>query len=379
MRTFIIIMMALLVPSLSISAQRRAKKANPKKETVDPRIERMVAATQDVIFIDSIVVNKNEFLNLYNMNPESGTLLRYNDFFDDVIQSDAIVHVNEMGNKCYYSTTDTVNGGRLFTRDMFDDKWTVGSELKGIRDGERLSSLNYPFMMADGTTLYFAAKGTESIGGYDIFVTRLDLESGRCLKPENIGMPFNSTANDYMYAIDELDSIGWFVTDRNQPSDKVCIYLFIPSETRQTYPSDGYTTEQLAQLSNISRISATWKDGKARVKALGRLRKIAENKAAKKKNGGFEFVINNNTTYHSLSDFRSAENANKFAELTTLKAKKENLYKVLDKAREYYATAGLHEKVELGNEILKSEKQYESMVLQIETLEKEIRNSENTF
>lgn len=94
---------------------------------------------------------------------------------------------------------------------------------------EGYKSVNYPFMMPDGTTFYFAATGEESIGGYDIFVTRFDSESGSFLKAENIGMPFNSTANDYMYAIDEFNDIGWFATDRSQPEGKVCIYIFIPS------------------------------------------------------------------------------------------------------------------------------------------------------
>lgn len=370
---------ALIAPISSSYAQRRAKKANAKAEKVDPRIERMIAATQDIIFIDSIVVNKAGFLNRYNLNPESGSLLRYNDFFNDEEQPDAFVHVNEMGNKCYYSKEDTINGGRLFTSDMLDNQWTQGTELQGIRDGEKIKSVNYPFMMADGTTLYFAAKGTESIGGYDIFVTRLDIESGQYLKPENIGMPFNSTANDYMYAIDELDSIGWFVTDRNQAEGKVCIYIFIPSDTRQTYSTDEYSAEQIKRLAGIGRIADTWKDGSARKKALARLKSITDNKTRQKKNGDFMFVINDNTTYRTLSDFRSSENANKYTELVSLKAKKDNLGKAIEKARNYYATASIQERIELKSEILKSEKQYESMEMQIETTEKEIRNAENNL
>ena len=56
-------------------------------------------------------------------------------------------------------------------------------------------------MLSDGLTLYFAAQGPESIGGYDIFMTTYDAAEGRFLKPENIGMPFNSTANDYAWLL----------------------------------------------------------------------------------------------------------------------------------------------------------------------------------
>lgn len=90
-------------------------------------------------------------------------------------------------------------------------------------------------MMADGMTLYFAAKGEESLGGYDIFVTRYNKSTGEFVRAENVGMPFNSPANDYLMAIDETCNIGWFVTDRNQTADNVCIYRFIPNETREVY------------------------------------------------------------------------------------------------------------------------------------------------
>ncbi|MFR3186749.1 MAG: hypothetical protein ACLTOV_01045 [Phocaeicola sp.] len=43
-----------------------------------------------------------------------------------------------------------------------------------------------------------------------------------------MGMPFNSPYNDYMYALDDFNNLGWFATDRFQPEGKVCIYVFAP-------------------------------------------------------------------------------------------------------------------------------------------------------
>ena len=60
------------------------------------------------------------------------------------------------------------------------------------------TDLNYPSMNSDGITLYFAAKGEASLGGYDIFITRYDAEDGSYLKPDNMGLPFNSPFNEYM-------------------------------------------------------------------------------------------------------------------------------------------------------------------------------------
>lgn len=362
------------------SAQRKiVKKAKQQKEIqapADPRIESMTASTQKVMFIDSIVTDKNTFLQKYRLNSEAGSLHKYDELFSNATGTNSYVHINEMGNKCYYPLGDTTQM-RLYTSDMLDGQWTEPTELDGIYDADRFHSLNFPFVMADGTTLYFAARGSESIGGYDIFVTRFDSETGTYLKPENIGMPFNSEANDYMYAIDELDSIGWFVTDRNQPEGKVCIYIFLPSDTRRTYQDSGYTDEQITSLARINRIADTWDNKTARSAALQRLRNITSEQKSNTGTNRMRFIINDRTIYTSVSDFRSKQNAERYEQLQSTKANLNALGKALDKARNYYATANGDERRELKDEIIKSEKQYESLEKQIRQTEKEIRNSEN--
>lgn len=375
--TFILIFFAVMTASAQKKSNTKAAKANKTEQQPDPRIERMIAATQNVIFIDSIVVDKKTFLNNYRLNAESGSLHKYNDFFNSDDQPNSYVYVNELGEKCYYSI-ETPNGEtKLYTSDFLNNTWTNPTLLEGIYDENKYKSLNFPFMMADGCTLYFAAKGSESIGGYDIFMTRFDSETGQYFTPESIGMPFNSTANDYMYAVDELDSIGWFVTDRNQTEGKVCIYIFIPSETHLSYSPDEYTEVQIQRFARIARIADTWGDNEARTRALERLRSIKPDSNRQKRKGNFSFVINDRTIYTKLSDFRSSENANKFWQLQTIRQNMVALGNALEKARTYYATANAQERKTLKSEILASEQKYENLERQIKQTEKDIRNAEN--
>jgi tetratricopeptide (TPR) repeat protein len=60
------------------------------------------------------------------------------------------------------------------------------------------TSLNedFPFLAADGVTLYFSSEGHNSMGGYDLFKTTFDPENNTFSKPENLGYPINSTDND---------------------------------------------------------------------------------------------------------------------------------------------------------------------------------------
>ena len=73
---------------------------------------------------------------------------------------------------------------------------------------------NYPYMLSDGVTLYFASKDTNGLGGYDIYVTRYNTHTNTYTTPENLGFPYNSSANDYLMVIDELQQVGYFATDR---------------------------------------------------------------------------------------------------------------------------------------------------------------------
>lgn len=127
-------------------------------------------------------------------------------------------------------------------------------------------------MLSDGTTLYFASSGEESLGGYDIFVTRLNLNTGNYLVPENMGMPFNSIYNDYMLAIDELNNVGWFVSDRFQEEDKLIVYLFIPNTEKKIYR--GGDEARARSLARISAIKDSWIKGSCYKPILEKIARI---------------------------------------------------------------------------------------------------------
>ena len=380
-RTYIAFLL-LLLAAAPVSAQRKAKKAAKttkvqKESPQELKRKQMVAATQKIVFIDSVVVDKQHFLDKYRLSSEVGEIKRYGDFFKKDEQPNAYAYVNELGDKCYFSEEDTVGNIRLYSMDKLGNGWGSPKQLSGLEMGEELNSFNFPFVLNDGLTLYFAAKGNESLGGYDIYVTRFDPESGSFLKPENLGMPFNSEANDYMMVIDEADSIGWFATDRNQTAGKVCIYMFIPADTRQTYANDTLTTAQIESRARIDRIADTWGDGKARRRALARLNAIETARKADRSTGDFVFVVNDRITYRKISDFRTQEGRNMMQELLGLKAQHAGLAAALAKARNFYATASTADRSDLTSEIMQCERQLEDLEDRIASFEKSIRNCEN--
>lgn len=386
MRKKIIMFAALLMMiPLSMDAQKKRStsrtKAKPKpKVTIvdtefEERLESMRNSTQKVMFVDSVVVNKSALLKSLNIPDEAGSVQPYNAFFKATDQPNAVVYVNQLKNKCVFSKFAD-GGWDLYSSELIGGKWSNSIPLKGLELLGDDVDINWPFLLADGMTLYFAAKGEESIGGYDIFMTRYDESTASYLKPENIGMPFNSTANDYFFIVDEFDGVGWFATDRNQPAGKVCIYSFLLNAVRENYNAEELSPEQLKQLSELHSISQTWTSQNSRRQALGLLSEIAKRKYSKTENKDFTFVINDKLTYTTLKDFRSQDAARKYVQLNEMIAKKNKLDRSVDQARLAYPTARQPQRDQYKKQLLVAEKQSEKYEIEINKLSKEIRRLE---
>ena len=381
-----ILAIALLLP-LSVCAQKK-KRRSVKKPVVevpveDPRITNMREMTQKIVIIDSIVVPKQEILSVIRLSQETGSITSCEQFFGK--RDEGMLFLNEMGNKIYFSQPDDSLRLQLFTSDKLGGQWSRAQAVKGISEG--ISEASFPFMLTDGTTFYFAGKGAESIGGYDIFFTRYDAHSSSFLRPENIGMPFNSEANDYMFAIDEFNRIGYFVSDRRQPEGMVCVYVFIPSESRTTYDPAIYTEQQIRDFADIARIADTWGNGAERKAALARWKSI-DSKTHSKKGLGAKgqkaneeslLIINDALTYSSVNDFRSPEAKSLYKQLVEARQQLGMLESELDKTRQYYAKANTAERNTLREEIISAEQDVLRLNAQIKKLEKEARNAEIKF
>lgn len=378
-RKIALLSLIFLLP-LTIEAQKKRKRVVKKpvieEPQEDPRITNMREMTQQILFIDSIVVDKDDILPHLRISPDAGSLTRTSDILGKQVRGHAFV--NEMGNRRYFSLPDDSLRQQLYYSDLLGSDWSNAQPVRGISD--HINETDYPFMLTDGITLYFAGKGDESIGGYDIFFTRYDSHNGCFLQPENIGMPFNSEANDYLYAIDEYNKIGFFVSDRRQPEGKACIYFFVPSETRKTYDAAIYTEQQIHSLAAINRIADTWGNGKERKAALARMKTMATPKHSISQvvsSQEARLIINDGLTYYSPKDFRSKEAASHYQQLVKARQQLSQLHEQLEKARHYYHKADKTDQASLRREILQAEADETKLNERIRTLEKLSRNEEN--
>lgn len=332
----------------------------------------MMLGIADIAIIDTFVVDKRSFLQAYKLGTDAGYLFWYNDFFQKQGENWGTVYMTELENYLLYS-----ENGKIYSSTYQLDNWSVPNLLPASVNGKGIN--NYPFLCTDGITLYFSSTGDNSLGGYDIFVTRYDADKNDYLQPDNVGMPFNSPYNDYMMAIDELNNLGWFASDRYQPEGKVCIYVFIPDENKTIYDIDSYDENQLIRLARITSYKESWKGHETQVKeALARLNKVRSEsgKVQQKKQADFYLVINDETIYTTLDNFQSPTARKKASEWMEKQKRYSALQQALNEARDQYAQASAKQKKSMALSILDQEKRIRELETDIEQTEMLIRNTE---
>ncbi len=341
-----------------------------RKELAD-NAQRMMEKVEDVQVIDSIVVDKRDFLSAYALSEESGTLTPFREFFKTNISSPSIVYMNQKGDKIYYAQEMADIGLCLFTQSYLMDHW--GDEKQLPMNINSQGDDNYPFMLTDGVTLYYASTGNGSLGGYDLFVTRYNTNTDTYLTPEQLGMPYNSPFNDYMMVFDDAKKLGWFVSDRYQTEDNVCVYLFIPNETRARIDGEDIDTKRTRAM--LSDISVTWKENADYSDLIELAHEEMPFGGAEVKKD-FEFIINNTIVYYTWDEIQSPEARSYYEKVVSLNQQIQAVKEKLDGLRLSFTQGNTTQRDQLKPQILQTEEQLNNLLSQPGNLEMRARNAE---
>lgn len=108
-----------------------------------------------------------------------------------------------------------------------NDTLAVVYDVSGVKDtlclARKDSLLLYP--MVCGEDRYFASQDLYGMGGYDIYVEHWDNDKAEWGEPQNMGFPYSSPFNDYLFINTEDGKYSIFASDRDCPSDSVNIYV----------------------------------------------------------------------------------------------------------------------------------------------------------
>lgn len=287
----------------------------------------MLDRVEKIQIVDSINVPAEEFFKFFRLAKSAGRLSDEMEI-ESAVPSEKLLQmgvsglwapafVSESGDDMiWYGSTENGDTRMYESVRLTDGSWDQPVELfdyNSIFGDNNGSWVSYPFLMSDGVTLYFAADGDNSLGELDIFISRRDDDG--FLQPSNVGMPYNSPYNDYLYAIDEENGLGWWATDRNQIQDSVTIYTFIPQDLRINYPVETPNLTDYARIKSIAMTQNPDTDYEAIRQRIASINTTEK----KSKKDGFLFAMPGGkilTSYSQLSSPNSVEAMKAYVEGT---------------------------------------------------------------
>lgn len=101
--------------------------------------------------------------------------------------------------------------------------WSEAAKLPGFLNSESWDA--QPSISSDGTELYFASNRKGGFGGQDIWVSKLNLETGNWEKPQNLGDSINTTGDEMSPFIHPDNQTLYFSSDNWQGMGGLDLFL----------------------------------------------------------------------------------------------------------------------------------------------------------
>ena len=147
----------------------------------------------------------------------------------------------------YFSAEGDEGVRNLYVTEQQDTVWSVPVLLE--KQSTTDSNEIYPMLSPDGKTLYFSSKGFYGAGGYDLYKSVLDEATQTWSVPQNMGFPYSSPADDFLYVESEDGEYAVFASNRECPADSVWVYVL----QYEDYPVHSAVTDpdELLELSRL--------------------------------------------------------------------------------------------------------------------------------
>jgi len=182
--------------------------------------------------IESKKLTMSDFFYSYNLEEMGGRFVRkHPDFqsrYDRKREKNPIMFIANNDNYILFSSY----GRRGKTgRDLYavvrekDGSWGEAEMLGKIIN--TTEDEDFAYLHPDGKQLFFCSKGHNSMGGYDIFRSQWDENTGNWGIPKNMDFPINSPMDDMLYVNDSADNFAIFASRRDSENERVSIYKIL--------------------------------------------------------------------------------------------------------------------------------------------------------
>ncbi len=191
--------------------------------------QHLLTTFTDIVVAEKKQIDESKFYDLYlDQSTIGGDILPSVQFQSKLDKKQGhvpVVHYGPNADAIYYASygDDLSTGLDIFVRRRLPDGgWGDPQPVPGsINTNE---DENYPYMHPSGQFLYFSSMGHNSMGGYDIFMSKLDVESYNFGPPENVDFAISSPDDDLFYVVDEAFENAYFASARQSQAGMLHVY-----------------------------------------------------------------------------------------------------------------------------------------------------------
>lgn len=169
------------------------------------------------------------------------------------------MYVPEGVERIYYSGEDAGGIRNIYKTEQQDSLWTIPALLN-----EQMTSAGnevFPMLSPDGKSMYFSSEGLYGVGGYDLYVSSWNEEQQDWSAPVNMGFPYSSPANDYLFVNTDDGKYSVFASDRDCAPDSVWVYVLefdnMPVRKALETPGELLELSRLVPVENMDRMGGT--------------------------------------------------------------------------------------------------------------------------
>lgn len=206
-----------------------------KRYPVDRQIEmcnngkRLMTTFTDIIVAEKQEIDNQKFFRIYtDANTIGGEILvtaKFQSKLDQKMGHIPVVHFPPNAKAIYYSSYgDNLDSGLdiYVRRKLPNGEWGEPQLLPGAVNSKY--DEDFPYMHPSGKYLYFSSTGHNSMGGYDIYLSKFDPNTNSFREPENVDFAISSPDDDFFYVVDSAFQNAYFASARQSQDGMLHVY-----------------------------------------------------------------------------------------------------------------------------------------------------------
>ena len=189
----------------------------------------LLANIKDLVVLNKVEADRENFFRYMDLDGIGGKILtvpaELQSKLDQKAGAPGVIHYPGNSTTIYFSSygKDGTTGKDIYKAQILPDgKFSEPQKVRG--DVNTKYDEDFCFLHSDGKTLYFASKGHNSMGGYDIFKSVMDPKSGNFGPAINLDFAINTPDDDIFYIADSLNQKAYFASGRSSDQKHLHVY-----------------------------------------------------------------------------------------------------------------------------------------------------------